>query len=132
MTYNLVSAAAATGKTKSTILKAIKNGRISASKDELGGWSIDPAELHRVYPVVSVNRPSERGDTGETVNETEVLKARLDAMSELLRSKDELLEQVQGERDNLRDQNARLTALLPRPEPVAEPKKRGLLGWLKR
>jgi hypothetical protein len=48
--YNLASASAATGVNKSTVLRAIKAGRLSAQREETGGWSIDPAELHRVFP----------------------------------------------------------------------------------
>jgi hypothetical protein len=38
-----------TGKSKAAILKAIKTGRLSASKDGVGEWKIDPSELFRVY-----------------------------------------------------------------------------------
>ena len=56
MVYTLGEAAKATGKSKATISKAIKNGRISAHKDETGTFCIDPSELHRVYPpTVPVN-----------------------------------------------------------------------------
>lgn len=48
--YNLATASQATGRNKGTILKAIKSGRISAGRDENGGWCIEPIELHRVYP----------------------------------------------------------------------------------
>jgi|SRR5262245_9017581 len=40
----------ATGVNRSTVLRAIKAGRLSAQRDEQGGWQIDPAELHRVFP----------------------------------------------------------------------------------
>ena len=50
MTYNLGTASRATGKSKSTILRAIRNGKISAEKDVHGQWIIEPGELHRVYP----------------------------------------------------------------------------------
>ena len=40
---------------RSTVLRSIKAGRISATKDELrGAWLIEPAELHRLYPPVGV------------------------------------------------------------------------------
>jgi hypothetical protein len=52
MSYTLAAAAKAAGLNKSTILKAIKSGRIIGTKDELGKWQIEPAELHRVYPAV--------------------------------------------------------------------------------
>ena len=49
MAYNLATAAMATGVNKSTILRSIKAGRISAIKNETG-WHIEVAELHRVFP----------------------------------------------------------------------------------
>jgi hypothetical protein len=55
MTYTLGDAAKATGVSKPTLSKAIKFGRISAKKTESGSYSIDPAELHRVFPAVNVN-----------------------------------------------------------------------------
>jgi len=49
--YTLAEAAKATGKSKSTVLRSIRAGRLSAVRDELtGGWLIEPAELHRLYP----------------------------------------------------------------------------------
>ena len=52
MTYTLGEAAKATGLTKPTIAKAIKIGRLSATKNDNGSYTIDPAELHRVYPAI--------------------------------------------------------------------------------
>jgi excisionase family DNA binding protein len=49
MKYTIGQAADATGKPKSTISRAIKSGRISASKDG-NKYQIDPSELHRVFP----------------------------------------------------------------------------------
>jgi hypothetical protein len=40
MTHSLATAAAACGVNKSTIMRAIKNGKISASKDEHDQWQI--------------------------------------------------------------------------------------------
>ena len=45
-----MSAAAAAGVNRSTVLRAIKAGRISAQRDSNNGWEIDPAEFHRVFP----------------------------------------------------------------------------------
>jgi len=61
MTYTLGTAAKAAGWTKATLQEAIKRGRISATKDVLGCYQIDPAELHRVYPPVTsyVQEPNE-------------------------------------------------------------------------
>lgn len=47
---------------KSTILRAIQSGRLSAGRTEGGGYAIDPAELFRVYPpkapTVALERPA--------------------------------------------------------------------------
>ena len=48
MSYSLGAAAAATGLNKTSILRAIKSGKISGTKDVLGQWWVEPAELHRV------------------------------------------------------------------------------------
>jgi hypothetical protein len=48
--HTIATAAAAVGRNKTAILRAIKAGKISVAKDENGEWRIDPAELHRIYP----------------------------------------------------------------------------------
>jgi septal ring factor EnvC (AmiA/AmiB activator) len=50
MKYTLSQAATATGKNKATVQRAIKSGKISASKNSSGAYEIDPSELHRVFP----------------------------------------------------------------------------------
>ena len=52
----LTQAAVEVGRTRSTLFKAIKVGRLSASKDAQGQWLIDPVELHRVYVAVNVSQ----------------------------------------------------------------------------
>ena len=54
MSYTLGQAARATGKSKTTIHRAIGAGKISAEKTANGTWRIDHSELHRVYPEVSL------------------------------------------------------------------------------
>jgi hypothetical protein len=56
--YNLMSAAAAAGVNRSTVLRAIKAGRISGQRDATGGWEIDPAEFHRVFPPLPLPAPA--------------------------------------------------------------------------
>ena len=68
MSYTLGQAAKATGKAKSTLQRAIKNGRISANRDSNGTYKIDPSELHRVYPPVAPQPVAKtNGATPETV-----------------------------------------------------------------
>jgi hypothetical protein len=81
---SLVEAGAAVGRTRSAILKAIKRGAISATRDPAtGGWLIEPAELHRVFPAVSPDVSQgtlvDSKDTRETADSGEMreLRARL-------------------------------------------------------
>ncbi len=113
MVYTLGEAAKATGKSKATISKAIKSGRISARKDETGTFHIDPSELHRVYsPTVSFEHketpsltPVEASFDG-TIRE---LQARLDAAHERLADKEAVISDLRDDRDRWRQQ---ATALL--------------------
>ena len=97
MSYTLGEAAKATGKSKPTIQRAIKSGKISASKKEDGTYDIDPAELHRVYPVKQSDG-NVGGDMKQyvTPNNNGELQAELDAMRREL-------EQTNLERDRERE-----------------------------
>lgn len=114
MVYTLGEAAKATSKSKSTISKAIKSGRISAHKDETGMFHIDPSELHRVYPsTVSsernetpVNTPA-KSDIDGTIRE---LQARLEAAHERLSDKEEVISDLREDRDRWRQQASALLA----------------------
>lgn len=61
---SLSQAAKATGRSKSTIGRAIKSGRLSAARNDDDTFSIDPSELFRAFPK---GGPGTEGDGG---NET--------------------------------------------------------------
>ena len=96
MAYTLGEAAKATGISKASISRAINSGRISATKKDDGSFSIEPVELHRVYPPKSAapvtEMPSEtiRNGNADTRNgsDSNVLQARLDAALEQLRDRE--------------------------------------------
>src|SRR4051812_49964702 len=51
MRMSLAQAAGTAGRSRSTILRTIRAGKLSAERDELtGAWLIDMAELARVFP----------------------------------------------------------------------------------
>ena len=90
MTYTLGQAAKATGKSKPTISRAIKKGTISAVKDRMGQYSIDPAELHAVYPPL----PSASNDTGKyvtsvTTSHIKVLQREIELLREILEKEEQ-------------------------------------------
>lgn len=66
MQYSLSEAAKATGKNKTTIQRAIKSGKISASKGDGGSYQIEPSELHRVFPPVVAQRDTQHPLSNDT------------------------------------------------------------------
>jgi excisionase family DNA binding protein len=57
---SLRQAAQQAGVSKSTILRAVQKGRLSAGRTDKGGYSIDPAEVDRVYG----DRTAQQSSTG--------------------------------------------------------------------
>jgi hypothetical protein len=82
----LTEAATWAGKQRSTIFKAIKQGRISAKKDEKGHIQIDPAELERVFSPASVGN-TENVSEYAAIERTDIAEklATLQAENNLLR-----------------------------------------------
>ena len=66
MKYSLSEAATATGKNKTTIQRAIKSGKISASKGDRGSYEIDPSELHRIFPPIVSQRDAQHTQSNDT------------------------------------------------------------------
>ena len=110
MSYTLGEAAKATGKSKPTIQRAIKNGKISGEKDSSGRYYIDPSELHRIFPALqhySNNDVSMKQNV--TDNETSILQHEIDMLRERLGEKDNVIDDLKQDRDHWRQQ---ATALL--------------------
>jgi hypothetical protein len=110
MVYSLAQAATVVGKNRSTILRAIKLGNLSAERDEASGaWAIQPAELHRVYPVASAHDDQHAGqhvDASERNSapsaEIHELRARLGVAEARLNDKDALIAAHERALDDLR------------------------------
>ena len=109
--YSLREAARAVGRGKPTILKAIKAGRLSAEKDALGQWRINPAELHRVYPPVP--EPASEPVAGERQEP----QPKTSAMQRQIKMLQETVADLRGERDRLLQVIERQTLLLQDQRP---------------
>jgi hypothetical protein len=115
MGYTLGQAAKAVGMSKTSILRSIKAGRISAGRDEFGQWAIEPCELHRVYPPLADdtgtgNGTEERGVTGGETALAEANTRTALADARLFDSKS-MLEEIREQRDRWQQQAERLAAL---------------------
>lgn len=100
MPYTLGQAAKATGISKPTLSRAIKSGKLSGQKQPDGSFLIDPSELHRVYPPVTVTG-SDNGDMkqSETPGNPSALQAKLETLRE---ERDRERQQLQATIDDLR------------------------------
>ena len=91
MQYTLGQASKATGIPKPRLSRAIKNGTISATKTHHGGYEIDAAELHRVFPIAPAIPRTEPGTTPARVTE---LQTRLEAAERRIADKDDVIEDL--------------------------------------
>jgi excisionase family DNA binding protein len=129
---------------KSTILRAIQSGRLSATRTDDGGYSIDPAELCRVYPP-RPDTPDQSADQSATALATDAatelrirnaqLEAGFNALKAILEAEKKHLEEVREDRDRWAAQAERLA--LPAPDAPHKPQahsgtKRGFFGWMTR
>lgn len=144
MKYSLSDAAKAAGKNKTTIQRAIKNGRISAIKNDLGAYEIDPAELHRVFPPATAQRdaPHRRSNGAQQPvdaprngvadrivaleKELAVAQARNVGLEE---QRQQMTDTIDDLRARLNRAEDRVTALLGAPDTAP---RRRLFGWWSR
>jgi excisionase family DNA binding protein len=108
---SLREAAEQAGTSKSTIWRAIKGGRLSATRTDDGGFAIDPAELFRAFPTERTSEraagqdatpheiASERPATRGTDRRTDELAVKLAASAAELTGLKALLAEVKANRD---------------------------------
>lgn len=119
--FTLGTAARHVGKSKPTISKAIKDGKLSATKVD-GVYQIEPSELARVFPSTSTTRattsPQEAKGLSVPLALAEQLNDHLEATVEDLKARldDMKLERDQALQDAREDRN-RVVALLEDQRP---------------
>jgi excisionase family DNA binding protein len=101
------------GVTRATVQKAIVSGRLSATKDELGHYHINPAELERVYQPKQVDGSRDTGKSHpETAELTAARERELALMRELVTKAEERAAELAQDRDHWREQAEAQTRLL--------------------
>lgn len=113
MYVTLGEAAKLTGKSKTSILRAIKDGRLSYAEKNEHSYKIDPAELFRVYPPVADSNLTKSNGTVQvngtesnpiTLIEVTALRERLQAVTEQLHQSKEHNADLKQERDRWQQQ----------------------------
>lgn len=88
MELTLTAAANLTGKGKSTLLRAVKSGKLSSRKTDDGTFMVDASELARVFPIKALERvsdaavthhdtPRSEGGAGDAVRDAELVELRV-------------------------------------------------------
>lgn len=119
---SLSQAAKATGKSKSTINRAIKSGRLSAKRNDNGSYSIDAAELSRAFQI-EPSKGSEWHNPEPPLEPAKIaaLEAENAALHAALDREREALDEMRTDRDAWKHQ---ATALLAAPS-----KRRSWWPW---
>jgi hypothetical protein len=113
MSYTVGQAAKATGKSKPTISRAIGTGIISATKNENGSYTIEPAELHRVFPPKQLSSDETRDILrSETPALQVTLQREIELLREMLTSKDAVIDDLRERLDREGEERRKLTAIL--------------------
>jgi hypothetical protein len=124
MHLSLGQAAKETGMDKSTISRAIKSGKLSATRQENGGYAIDPAELFRVFapaskdteqPVLARDTAMDGWSENQALHvqlEAATLRVQLEAATLRLRDKDEEIRDLRHRLDTEGEERRKLTLML--------------------
>ena len=146
MKLSLNKAAKEASVAKSTLLEALKSGRMSAEKNDKGHWQIDPSELFRVFEKTAASEhnepvpapPQNHQKTGESSAleiEVRMLREQIERMdAERDRERSLLTNQIEALREQTERQSAdhrqALAALTDQRERTAEQPKRGFWARL--
>ena len=121
MKMSASQAAKETGKSIPTITRAIKSGKLSADKQDGGGYLIDASELFRAFPPASNETPVTPNVLGsETPIPDKALEVEVKMLREQLERERDLNSDLAKDRDEWRRQ---ATALLTDQRPK-EPARR--------
>lgn len=109
MMHTLGSAAKLTGKSKSTLLRAIQSGRMSGSKDDNGNYQIETSELLRVFPA-TVRGASDDAPRTDERNGTE--RAEIEGLRALAEERQRTIDDLRRRLDQESEERRKLTAML--------------------
>lgn len=128
MGLSLRQAAELCGASRSTIHRALQNGKLSGQRTEDGAWSIDAAELARVFPWDvsgtdqrdTVDRGRDGGeDRGADRERIAVQAVQITMLQQQLEREQETVADLRRRLDRAEDRVLALTA----PSPSAKPEE---------
>jgi len=114
-----------TGRAKSTISKALKNGKMSyvSKNQDTGQYQIEPSEALRVFPKRKETVSSDQKETQGNAIENSVLQVKLEAAEQRYGDAEKTIEDLRERLSKSDDERTRLAILLTDQRP-AEPKRK--------
>jgi hypothetical protein len=121
MAIGMGEAATATGVNRSTIYRAWKSGRLSATRTDTGQIEIEPVELFRVFPPVATQDGAQEAlPHGAQTSASDSNAMRANALEVEVKLLREMLDAMRNDRDAWRDQAGKMLALAPPATPVEQ------------
>src|SRR3954449_10487096 len=116
----LAQAAAITGMNRSSILRAIKRGALSGTKDHNDVWHVDGAELARVFPVTPNTHPAQQDTHPDALpaHKLAVAEERIAELKERLNEMKRERDRAQAGEDAWKAQCEVVTRQLALPAPT--------------
>ena len=124
----LGQAARASNRSKATISRAVRSGRLpaKASEDNAGGWLIHRVDLDRVFPKRTEETVPQRSrsthDDGRDRNQAERLRIEVEGLRERLQGTEQRLADATATIADLRSERDRLLGVIEAQ--AAQPAKR--------
>jgi excisionase family DNA binding protein len=95
-------AAKLTGRNRSTIIRAIEKGHLSAGKHEFGQYLIDPAELERVYGTLRAPDARNGSEHHDASASDDAHQRELELLREMLKAERTAHERTRSDHDRER------------------------------
>lgn len=115
MQFTLRQAAEWSGKSKSTIQRALKKGDLSGGRNKDGSYAIDASELSRVFSVPAMGQSDEL-ERHPKWDSAEVLELKVQMLEDQLNREREHVTDLQQRLNRSED---RVSALIAAPTPVS-------------
>jgi hypothetical protein len=125
MSLTLAEASTQVGVNRSTLLRAIKSGKMSGIRDDAGAWHVEPVELFRVFAPVPASEQAQsepqHASADVLVAELRAQLARMErALDDIRQDRDRTVARLDSdiadmrrERDEWREQFKRLSLPMP-------------------
>jgi hypothetical protein len=129
MSLSATEAAKQVGMAKATIVKAMRSGKVSATKGNNGEWEIEPVELFRVYkPASASGKPDNTVADNATLVQIDSLQEKVLLLERIINVKDDIIRDkdtaINDKNDVIRDKDDAIRDLRTRLDAETDERRR--------